>query len=244
MTLVEILQLIEQTAQEKGLSTPFICGGTPRDKMMGRLNQLADVDITTGDSSVFQLAPAVAVKLPGSKIKTMADKHSQIMLDDLKIDFSSNFLVPNISQMLKGVGIKQPTPLQCELFSRDFTCNALLMSIDLEKIYDPTGLGIKDIKDKFLRTCLPARITLGSQGRRVIRIIYLAVKLGFEVDPEIIEWVKENPKAILDAKPRQISEKIETALNIDKTRTIQLLDEMKLWDVLPGYAEMIKGTNG
>jgi tRNA nucleotidyltransferase/poly(A) polymerase len=243
MTLVEIFQLIEQTAQEKGLSTPFICGGTPRDKIMGRLNQLADVDITTGDASVFQLAKEVAVKLPGSKIKTMADKHSQIMLDDLKIDFSSNFLVPNIVQMLKGVGIEQPTPLQCELFSRDFTCNALLMSIDLEKIYDPTGLGIKDIQNKFLRTCLPARITLGSQGRRVIRIIYLAVKLGFEVDPEIIDWVKKNPKAILDAKPRQISEKIETALNIDKTRTIQLLDEMKLWDVLPGYAEMIKGPN-
>ncbi len=244
MTLVEILKLIERVAQEKGVSTPFICGGVPRDKIMGRLNQMADVDITTGDASVFDLAPAIAQAIPGSKIKTMPDRHSQINLDSLKIDFSSNFLVPNIETMLKGVGIEKPTQLQCELFSRDFTCNALLMSTDLEKIYDPTGLGLRDIQKKFLRTCLPARITLGSQGRRVIRIIYLAVKLGFEVDPEIIAWVQKNPQAVLDAKPRQIKEKIETALSIDKDRTIQLLDEMKLWDVLPEISAMIKGING
>lgn len=242
MTLTEILQLIERIANEKGISQPFLCGGVPRDKVMGRLNQLADIDITNGDKTIFNLSKEVAMAIPGSEIKTMPDKHAQIKIDDLKLDFSSNFRVPNIEVMLKGVGLNNPTDLQCELFSRDFTCNALLMSFDLEKIYDPTGLGLKDIENKVLRTCLPARITLGSQGRRVVRVIYLAVKLGFEVDAEIIEWVKENPRSILDAKPKQISEKLGKAVQIDRERTVHLLDEMKLWPMLPGIAQAIKGT--
>ena len=34
----------------------------------------------------------------------------------------------------------------------------------------------------------------------------------------------------------------ELKVQIDREKTIHLLDEMKLWPVLPGIAQMIKGT--
>ncbi|MES1987437.1 MAG: helix-turn-helix transcriptional regulator, partial [Pseudomonadota bacterium] len=47
------------------------------------------------------------------------------------------------------------------------------------------------IKSKTLRTCLPAAITLGYDNKRVVRILYMAAKLDFSVDQEIIDWVKQ-----------------------------------------------------
>ena len=36
--------------------------------------------------------------------------------------------------------------MQRELFSRDFTCNTLIVPMNLRSLSDPTGLGIDDIK--------------------------------------------------------------------------------------------------
>lgn len=237
MTLRGALKLIQDIAQVKRVSTPFICGGTPRDKVMGRISEMVDVDITTGDKTIHRLGRELADALPDAIYKKHDDGHAQINMDGIKLDFSSNFLVPDIKAILNRVGIANPTDMQCELYSRDFTCNALLMSLDLKTIKDPTGLGIPDIKKKLLRTCLPASLTLGSQPKRVIRIIYLATKLGFEVDQEIIDWVKMNPSSLASAKPRTIAEKIRSSLEYDKPKTIHLLDSMGLWKYLPATSE-------
>lgn len=240
MSLRGILKLITEIAETKGTSTPYICGGTPRDKVMGRINDMVDVDITTGDDSIHVLAKELSLVLPEASYKQLGDGHAQIDIRGIKLDFSSNFLVPNIGKLLRGGGIKSPTDMQCELYSRDFTCNTLLMTLDLKKIKDPTGLGIADIKKKLLRTCLPASLTLGAQPKRVIRIIYLAAKLGFEVDQEIIDWVKKNPSSITGAKPHSIAEKLGMALDYDKQKTIHLLDQMDLWKHLPITSEVSK----
>lgn len=239
MIIKDLLSLIAQVAKQKGVSTPFICGGTPRDKLLNRLDQLADLDITTGDATIHLLGQELNRVIPDSGYKVMPDGHAQIMIDKFKIDLSSNFRVPGIKMMLYKAGIKNPTEMQCELYSRDFTCNALLLSLDLKTILDPTGLGVKDIKRKIIRTCLPAQITLGSQHKRIVRIIYLAAKLGFEVDTEIINWVKSNPHLFADAKPKYLANKLQKALDADKEKTIKLLDIMGLWRYVPPMPDLL-----
>lgn len=230
--LGDILNKMTEISQSNGLSIPFICGGTPRDKVMDRLKELSDIDITTGDDSIHKLAELTSKSVPNSELK-IGNDHSQLMVGGLKIDFSSNFKVPHIELLLKGAGIKMPTPMQCELYSRDFTCNALLMDLNLKHIYDPTGLGLNDIKSKMIRTCLPAKMTLGSQTRRVVRVIYLAAKLNFEVDPEIINWVKANPSSILGAKPNQLTEKLNKAFEYNSEKTKTLISQMEISNYLP-----------
>ena len=81
----------------------MICGGVPRDKHMGKLENIADIDITTGDKTVDYLSQEYAIKLRRSinvTRKTMEDGHSTIFIGNLKMDFSSNFMVPNIDQYL------------------------------------------------------------------------------------------------------------------------------------------------
>jgi tRNA nucleotidyltransferase/poly(A) polymerase len=235
MQLKDVLDLMMQVSKESGTSTPFICGGTPRDKVMNRPLIIEDIDITTGDQSIHILAKAMAIKTAGqSTFKEMADGHSQLLFPGIKMDFSTNYLEPGIVKMLSGVGFNNPTTMQQELYSRDFTCNALLMTLDMKKVLDPIGLGLQDIKNKVIRTCLPARITLGSDNRRVARIIYMAAKLGFTVDDEIIKWVKEHPQALVSGSGQEyVSKKLNKAFEYNADMSVKLLDKMGLWPYVP-----------
>lgn len=241
MVVKELLKTIQDIAHKEGLSVPYIVGGMPRDKVLDRITKMPDIDLTTGDDDSHYLARAIADHYniqEGENYQIMDDGHSQINIGPLKVDFSSNFKAPGIRGMLRKAGMKNPTPMQEELYSRDFTCNAMLLDMDLKTIKDPTGLGMPDIKKKILRTCLPASITLGESPKRIPRVIYLAAKLGFSVDEEIRKWIMQNPDKLKEAGEQYIKQKINQALDYDEKRTVELLDALNLWQHIP-YMERL-----
>jgi tRNA nucleotidyltransferase/poly(A) polymerase len=241
MNILEILSVLMEVAEKKHLSKPFICGGVPRDKLLNRLDKIDDLDVTTGDEDVHELAREVSqyLKPYGGSYNIFADGHAQIYIDTIKVDFSSNYRAPGIEGLLKSAGMKKPSDMLMELMSRDFTCNALLMTTDLKTILDPTGLGINDLKKKRIRTCLPARMTLANDNKRVVRVLYLAAKLGFDVDDEIIQWVSKNPGSIANVKPKYLADKLQKALNFDKEKTVKLIGEMGLWPHIPILPDLV-----
>ena len=214
----------------------MICGGTPRDRYLGHLENISDLDITTGDKTVDYLSQEF-YELLGKKYnitrKSHADGHSTIYIGNFKVDFSSNFIVPNIDQMLSKQGISQPTDIQKEMFSRDFTCNALLLSLDLKNLTDPTHRGLKDIKDHTIRTCLPPEITLTSNKNRVIRAIYLSAKLDFDIDQNIIDFVTSNPSSVKISAQKTLVEKMQDAFKYNPERASYYLTKMNLWKEVP-----------
>jgi len=228
---------MDRLASQGNISTPMITGGTPRDKILGLIkDEIADLDITTGDKTVHNLAKEFAISLGKSytiESKKMDDGHTSVYVGNLKVDFSSNFEVPHIEQLLRKIGIKNPTDMQKEMFSRDFTCNTLLMTTDLKTIKDPTKRGFADIKKKILKTCLDPNITLRSNPNRIIRIIYMASKLGFDVDPNIIKWVLNNKEFIHQSSEGYLTKNLDKALSKDPDRAVHLISKMSLWNVLP-----------
>ena len=236
MKLRELLRIIDATHKKSKTSKPFLCGGVPRDVILDRSNDLSDLDIATGDKTVHNLAKETSILLSKHfdiKTKIMDDGHISIFFGNIKLDFSSNFVIPNIVDILQKLGIKNPTNLQREFFSRDFTCNSLLLSFDLEKVLDPTGMGIKDIKDKIIRTNLPPEITLTTNKNRVIRAVYLAAKLNFDLEPSLMEWIKKNPESVKISSEHALQEKLDKALEFDADRATYLLDQMGLWKYIP-----------
>lgn len=236
MKLRELLDEMIRVQKEKGTAVPFICGGTPRDKILSRLDNVSDLDITTGDKSIDYLSQEFAESLKKKynvTRKSMEDGHSTIFVGNLKIDFSSNYVVPGIDILLKNRGIIEPTSLQQEMFSRDFTCNALLLSLDLSKIYDPTRQGIKDIKDKKIRTCLTPEITLTHSRNRVVRSIYLSSKLGFDIDQSIIDFIKSHPDTVKIGTDKALNDKLNEAFTKDADRATSNLTKMNLWNYVP-----------
>lgn len=236
MKLRELFTLISNIGNDKGISKIFLCGGAVRDRILGTLDKLEDIDLTTGDKTIKNLAKEISSELSQKftvDVKEMDDGHTSVYLQNIKLDFSSNFEDPLVTNYLSGLGIKNPTPLQKEMFSRDFTCNALLMSLDLSKAIDPTKKGINDIKAKVLRTCMPPEITLKSNVNRIIRAIYLAAKLDFTLDPEIVKYISSNKELISQIDNGYLSKTLNKALKYNPEKTAALLDQLDLWKSIP-----------
>lgn len=236
MKLRELLTQLQEIQEKIGSSKPYICGGTPRDRYLGHLENISDLDITTGDKSVDYLSQEFAITLRKEfnvARKTMDDGHSTLFIGNLKMDFSSNFNVPSIENILKNMKIPHPTEMQKEMFSRDFTCNALLLSLDLRELTDPTNKGFKDIKERIIRTCLSPEITLTTNRNRVVRAIYLAAKLDFNVDKNIIDYVAKNPEVVKISTEKSLNDKLHEAFTRDPDKASYLITQMNLWNQIP-----------
>ncbi len=210
----------------------MICGGAVREKVMGTLTKLSDIDITNGEPSIKNLAREVELELSKKfsvKSRTMDDGHTSLFLGGLKLDFSSNFILPDIDNELSKMGVKKHSAIMREVYSRDFTCNSLLMNFELKKITDPTGRGINDIKNKIIRTCMSPDITLKYNLNRIIRVVYLASKLDFTIDPEIVEFIKNNKDLIGHIDPGYLSKTLNKAIGHSADRTAATLDTLDLW---------------
>jgi tRNA nucleotidyltransferase/poly(A) polymerase len=228
----DVLLEVKRLAKDNGLSEPYIVGGLPRDKILNRINKVEDIDLTSGDESIHQLAELTAQKFRVNPIR-FPDQHYQLYIEGIKYDFSSNYNSPDAAYFLEKAGIAKPTPMILELFSRDFTCNTLIIPLALRKIIDPTGLALDDIKKKIIRTALPPRITLRDDPKRVVRVIYLAAKLGFTVEKDIITWVRAHHDQIKqEVSVGFAKRKLADATRADVKKTVQLMNAMDLWNVI------------
>lgn len=107
------------------------------------------------------------------------------------------------------------------------------MPLDLSTIIDTTNLAIKDLNNKILDTCLDPEITLKSDTRRIVRIIYLCIKLGFFPSQRVSSWVQNNAKLITDVDENYIKQKINKAFTLDPSKSYKLLNHLNLWAYTP-----------
>lgn len=240
MKLRELLETIDRKAKELKLPRTYACGGTPRDKVLGILTDINDLDLTNGTHSISKLALEVSNELKKQysiEDKQMNDGHISLWLGrgktTMKIDFSSNFLVPRIDDYLTQLGIEKVTPMIRELYSRDFTCNTLLMTLDLKVIRDLTHHGIEDINKRLLKTCLHPDITLRYNTNRIVRVPYLSAKLDFDIAPEIIEWIRDNKALLKHSSQQYVIKMLEKAIDKNPDRTVWMLNQTGLWDAIP-----------
>ena len=246
MKLIELLDIIKQTALENKFSLPYIVGGLPRDMILKKLDDIKDVDITCGDASSLKIGPKVIQKITGATLMTFPDGHSKLAYGNFSVDFSNNFVIRNVKDLAAkedgGVDIK--TSMQAEIYSRDFTVNTLLMPLDMSTILDITERGIADIKGKFIDTCLEPEITLGADPDRIIRVIYLCAKLGFKPKGRVMDWIVEHGDKLSKVNGGYIKGKLNKALGYDKGITMKLITDMRLGKYIPESGKMLDVISG
>lgn len=240
MNQTQLLKAVATVANYWGISQPWLVGGVPRDMYLQQYNKLSDLDFTTGTSEIFSLAKETAIALKKHKpiYRLMDDGHARIIVFGIKMDFSSHFVVPEAN-------LPNLSSMEKELISRDFTCNTLLLSLDLKEVLDKTNRAKLDLDRKMLVTCLSPEITLGRDPKRIIRAAYLAAKLDFNLDPEIISWVSAHPEAIGQVKSEYISKKLNKALLLNKNKLIEACNQLNLWPYIPANDQnlaILKGS--
>lgn len=219
MKLKEVFNVISNTAKETGASKPYIVGGMVRDILLSRLGDIKDIDITCGDSSSDKLGLALVKKFPQATYTKFSDGHGRLKFDKFYMDFSNNY---NVNGIEKLVPIKNPTELQKEMFSRDFTVNALLMPLDLSKVHDVTSKGLKDLRDKKIDTCLDPAISLGNDPRRIVRVIYLCAKLEFSPADRVSSWIIKNKNVSAGIQQKYALDRLNSAMKYSPSITTNL----------------------
>jgi len=235
MKISKLLKSVYDIAIANNLSVPYIVGGIPRDLIMGNENSIEDIDVTTGDSGSLNLAHLCHKQWPETFFKEFDDGHASINFKNIKLDFSSNFIAPDIEKKMAEIGISSPTDLQKEIYSRDFTINTLLKPMDdLNKdIIDITGKGIDDCKNKILRGPISGEFSFINHSNRIVRAIRLSVKMDLKFSKELGESIRRLKNLLIDVSDGYINREINRALREDTTKTVAILVNYKLLPIMP-----------
>lgn len=235
MKIDELLKDIANTARVNKISEPFLVGGVPRDRLLGKVGDKADIkdiDITTGNNDSLRLAQILGRRYKDSNFRVYDDGHSSIDVEGLHIDFSSNFRSPGVEKELDRMNIDKD-PMRLELYSRDFTINTLLESLDLKTVYDLTTEGVNDLKAGLIKCPIDPKITIGVDPRRIIRAIKFAVKYGFKIDDDLKQAILENRNKVRDLPKKFVQDKINEVVMIDSDKGIEYLIEYKILPLVP-----------
>jgi tRNA nucleotidyltransferase/poly(A) polymerase len=235
MRLEDLLGALDQLARDNDLSRPFAVGGFPRDKLLGlQPAQVADIDVTTGDRDCSALALLASRRWPDAHYRSYDDGHASLAFRNIRVDFSNNFILPGIEAELAKRGVAEPTDLQKEMFSRDFTVNTVLQPMDLSRPpLDTTGMALEDLGARLLRTPVDADLTIGHDPRRILRALKLSLRFGFRIDKTLGEAMLKYRGAVGELPDGFVRRQAHQMFRMDARKAIELLSEYKLLPIIP-----------
>jgi poly(A) polymerase len=190
-----IFKIISQSANELQVDA-YVIGGFVRDFILER-GSAKDIDVVAIGSGI-ELAKQVAKNLPNKPKVQIFKTYGTAMLrhDDIEVEFvgarkesynenSRNPVVENGS-------------LQDDQNRRDFTINALALSLDQDHfgdLLDPFG-GIEDLEKQIIRTPLNPDITYSDDPLRMMRAIRFATQLNFIIKKGSLDSITKNAHRI------------------------------------------------
>jgi poly(A) polymerase len=92
-----------------------------------------------------------------------------------------------------------------DAFRRDFTINGLFYDIATHAVIDYVG-GLEDLERRVVRSIGDPRIRFVEDPVRMIRAVVMASRLGFEMDPLVVEAIAEHRALIATAAPARLLE--------------------------------------
>ena len=196
----------------------YVIGGYVRDSILGSKidESYPDIDITVkGDYMLFseQLAKELNIKtiVPFENFKT-----ARLVHENYQIEIAETRKESYIKDSRKP--IVESTTLEEDLLRRDFTVNAIAMSLNKKnfgQIIDPLG-GIKDLNKGILITPLDPDETFSDDPLRMLRAVRFAAKLDFQIASNILDSISRMSTRLEIISWERITEEIIKCLKTDK----------------------------
>src|SRR6185312_8867563 len=92
-----------------------------------------------------------------------------------------------------------------DAFRRDFTINGLFYDIDTKSVIDYVG-GLHDLERRIIRSIGDPRVRFVEDPVRMMRAVVFGARLGFDLDPLVIEAIAEHRALITTASPARLLE--------------------------------------
>lgn len=209
-----ILKKISNAAADLGMPA-FVIGGFVRDKIVGRATKDLDI-VCVGDgiSLANQVAERFSPRPDVSFFKNFGT--AQIKLDQIEIEFVGSRKESYRSDSRNPE--VEPGTLEDDQKRRDFTINALAISLDKQnygELIDPFN-GIRDINARIIRTPLPPAQTFIDDPLRMMRAIRFAAQLKFEIEEETFQAIKDNKDRITIVSQERITDELNKIMLSNK----------------------------
>ena len=192
----------------------FVIGGYVRDQILNRTTK--DIDIVTIGSGI-ELAKKTANFLNISPVKVFKNfGTAMINVGDLEVQFvgarKESYRKDSRNPIVENGTVEE------DQNRRDFTINALAISLNKENygaFIDPFN-GIKDLKEKRLKTPLDPNITFSDDPLRMMRAIRFSSQLDFRIENQTLEAIKKNAGRIEIVAQERITEELNKIILSDQ----------------------------
>lgn len=239
---LKIFKLISKAAAENHQNA-YVVGGYVRDLLLKR-KASTDIDFVT-ESSGITLAQAVAKAITPSPKVAVFKTYGTAMLHYKGLDLEFvGARKESYSEHSRNPEV-QAGSLEDDQKRRDFTINAMAISLneeDFGSLIDPFN-GQQDLQDKILRTPLEPVQTYSDDPLRMMRAIRFASTLGFEIEAESKQAIKQEAERIkIVSKERIMIEFNKIMCSKKPSVGLKLLDETGLFELIIPELTALKGV--
>lgn len=160
----------------------YIVGGYVRDKVLGLKSD--DIDITTSATPEQVNEVFDNVKNTGKKFGGVT-----VIIDDDKFEVTTFRLEGEYKNHRYPKDVTFSTNVYDDIKRRDFTMNALYMD-ENDRVFDEFG-GLEDIEKQSIKTINNPNERFNEDALRILRAFRFVSKLGFDIEPETLNAIKE-----------------------------------------------------
>lgn len=237
-----IFSITSQAAKELGVKS-YVIGGFVRDLLLKR-DFKKDIDIVAVGSGI-DLAQKVSSLLP-KKPKVQVFKNygtAMLKFEDIDIEFVGA-RKESYAENSRKPQVETGT-LEDDQNRRDFTINALALSLDAEDfgaLVDPFN-GVEDLQNKIIRTPLGPDITYSDDPLRMMRAIRFATQLNFTIEAESLKAIERNKERIKIISGERIVDELNKILSAPVPSIgFKLLYDTGLLDIILPELTALKGV--
>lgn len=210
-----IFSVISKAANDLDVDS-YVIGGFVRDLILKR-DFKKDIDIVAVGSGI-DLALKVAELLPNKPKVQVFKNYGTAMLrfEDTEIEFVGARKESYVTESRNP--IVESGTLEDDQNRRDFTINALALSLNPKnfgELIDPFN-GLQDLADKIIKTPLNPDITFSDDPLRMMRGIRFAAQLGFEIEANSFNSIKNNCERIKIISGERIVDELNKIMMTDK----------------------------
>ena len=205
--------LLAAEAFERSGARLYLVGGWLRNRLLGLPH--ADLDVSAAlppaeAMAVFQTIPGVRIAQRDTALGTFG-----ILCGEEEAEYTA-FRAESYGEG----GAHRPREVRFgvtiaeDALRRDFTVNALYHDIAARSDVDPLG-GLRDLEARRLRTCRKPGETFADDGLRLMRTVRFACELGFDIETETYQAVKQHAALLRDIAPERLQAEFNRILLAD-----------------------------
>ncbi len=179
LEVVDIVEKLEGAGYQA-----YLVGGCTRDYFLGRKPKDWDITTNARPENILAIFPKTFYE---NSFGTVGVVNENTTDESLKtVEITPYRLESGYSDQRHPDSVRFSDKIEDDLQRRDFTINAIAISLNkgqIKDMVDPYG-GIKDIKDKIIRTVGNPDERFSEDALRLLRAVRLSAELGFTINLE------------------------------------------------------------